>query len=66
MMQLYSPFEARSYQEAVKAMRAVGRDCIMKRLRAHKNGEEVQMDILSQILQLACELIIIVSKPHVI
>ena len=48
------------YRETVRALRAIGRDCIQKRIKALKEGVEVPHDILTCILKtasksLACE-----------
>ena len=61
-VQYYRPFEAKGYQEAVRAMRTVGKQCIEKRKEAIKNGEEKQRDILYQILQVACNSVHLWSK----
>ena len=58
LLQYYRPFEAKGYQEAVRAMRTVGKRCIEKRKEAIENGEEKQRDILYQILQVACKCLI--------
>ncbi|XP_064405688.1 cholesterol 24-hydroxylase-like isoform X2 [Halichondria panicea] len=47
------PFEVKSYQETIRALRMIGRDCIMKRIRAVEAGEQIPRDILSSILQVA-------------
>ena len=51
------PFEAEGYRETVRAIRIIGRDCIMKRIKMIESGAEVPNDILTHILQLACKLI---------
>ncbi|XP_064405692.1 cholesterol 24-hydroxylase-like [Halichondria panicea] len=47
------PFEVRGYKEAIRALRMIGRDCVMKRIRAVEAGEQIPRDILSSILQVA-------------
>ena len=49
------PLEVRGYRETIRALRIIGRDCIMKRITAIEAGEDVPRDILSSILQVACE-----------
>ena len=51
------PFKAEGYRETVRAIRIIGRDCIMKRIKMIESGAEVPNDILTHILQLACKLI---------
>ncbi len=55
--QYLHPFEVKGYQETVRALRMIGRDCIMKRIKAVEAGEQIPRDILSSILQVACECI---------
>ena len=45
------PLEAEGYRETVRAIRTIGRDCIQKRVRTIKSGEQPPNDILSHILQ---------------
>ena len=45
----------KGYRETIRAVRMIGRDCIMKRIKAVEDGEEIPRDILSSILQIACE-----------
>ena len=51
--QLLHPFESASYREAVRAIRKIGRDSILRRLQAINQGKEVPVDILSCILEFA-------------
>ena len=53
--QYLHPFEAEGYRETIRALRMIGRDCIMKRIKAVEDGEPIPRDILSSMLQLACE-----------
>ena len=50
-LQYLHPLEAEGYRETVRAIRAIGRDCIQKRIRTIKSGEQPPNDILSHILQ---------------
>ncbi len=56
-IQYLHPIEVKGYQETVRALRMIGRDCIMKRISAIEAGEQIPRDILSSILQVACEYI---------
>ncbi len=49
--------ETREIQEAMCAVRKMGRDVIEARISAIEKGEETPNDVLNQILQLACKLI---------
>ena len=40
----------------IRALRLIGRDCIKKRIHVVESGERVPNDILTHILQMACEL----------
>ena len=50
-LQYLHPLEAEGYRETARAIRAIGRDCIQKRIRTIKSGEQPPNDILSHILQ---------------
>ncbi len=56
-IQYLHPFEVKGYKETVRALRMIGRDCIMKRIKAVEAGEQIPRDILSSILQVACQCI---------
>ena len=47
------PFEAEGYRETIKAIRHIGRQCILRRFNAVANSEEVPNDILTQIVRIA-------------
>lgn len=51
------PFEAAKYRQAARDIRAIGRDCIKRRIKMIENGEQVPNDILTHILQIPCKLI---------
>ena len=53
LLQLLHPFEAKSYHKAVRALRAIGKECILKRIKALDSGGEVPSDILTCILKVA-------------
>ena len=53
-VQYLHPFEAEGYRESVRAIRMMGRDCIMKRIKMIEDGVEAPNDILAHILQLIC------------
>ena len=55
-LQYLHPFEAEGYRETVRAIRAIGRDCIQKRIGTIENGEQPPNDILSHILQVVSKL----------
>ena len=55
-LQYLHPLEAEGYRETVRAIRAIGRDCIQKRIRTIKSGEQPPNDILSHILQVVSKL----------
>ena len=44
------------YKQTARALRMIGRDCIKKRIEMVESGAEVPNDILTHILQVACEL----------
>ncbi len=46
----------RMYKQTAQALRMIGRDCIKKRIEMVESGAEVPNDILTHILQVACEL----------
>ena len=50
-VQYLHPLAAEGYRETVRALRAIGRDCIQKRIRTIKSGEQPPHDILSHILK---------------
>jgi len=50
-LQFLHPLEAEGYRETVRAIRTIGRDCIQKRIRTIKSGEQPPHDILSHILK---------------
>ena len=52
-MQLIHPYMAEGYREAVRAIRQIGKDCILRRFKAITNEEEVPNDILTQIIKTA-------------
>ncbi len=52
-MQYLHPFEAESYREAVRALRMIGRDAILRRVAALEKLETVPSDILSCILKVS-------------
>ena len=52
-MQLLHPHETEGYREAVRAIRQIGKDCIVRRIKAIDNDEEVPNDILTQIIRVA-------------
>ena len=68
LLQYLHPFEVKSYQETIRAMRMIGRDCIMKRIRAVEAGDQIPRDILSSILQVACEysMLMLIFTDHCI
>jgi hypothetical protein len=39
----------------MRALRMIGRDCIKKRIEMVESGKQVPNDILTHILQMACE-----------
>ena len=41
------------YCETVRAIRQIGKDCIVRRIKAIDNNEEVPSDILTQIIRVA-------------
>ncbi|KAL5496578.1 hypothetical protein EMCRGX_G012887 [Ephydatia muelleri] len=53
MIQYLHPFEAKGYRKAVRALRTIGKECIVKRIKALDSGEEVPNDILTHILKVA-------------
>ena len=54
-MQYFHPFKAAEYRKIVRAIREIGRVCIMERIQKIEGGEQVPNDILTHILRLACE-----------
>ena len=53
LVQLLHPSEAEGYREAIKAIRHIGCECILRRFKAVANNEEVPNDILTQIIRIA-------------
>ncbi|XP_064393862.1 cholesterol 24-hydroxylase-like [Halichondria panicea] len=53
LMRFYSPVETKEYQDAISAVRKLGRDQIEARIKAIESGQETPTDLLNQILQLA-------------
>lgn len=53
LVQLLHPSEAEGYRETIKAIRHIGRECILRRFKAVANNEEVPNDILTQIIRIA-------------
>ena len=53
-LQYFHPLEAAKYRKISRAIRAIGRDCIKKRIQLVENGQQVPNDILTHILQGAC------------
>ena len=51
LTQYMHPIETESYRETARAIRMIGKDCIERRIRAIKTGEQVPNDILSHILE---------------
>ena len=52
-MQLIHPYMTEGYREAIRAIRQIGQDCILRRFKAITNEEEVPNDILTQIIKIA-------------
>ena len=52
-MQYLHPYLMEGYREAARALRAIGRDCIQKRIQALEGGQPVPHDILTCILKTA-------------
>ena len=53
LFQYFHPFEAKGYRKAVRPLSTIGNKCIVKRIKALDNGEEVPNDILTHILKVA-------------
>eukprot|EP00731_Ephydatia_muelleri_P008176 Em0004g514a len=51
--QYLHPFEAKGYRKAVRALRTIGKECIVKRIKSLDSGEKVPNDILTHILKVA-------------
>ena len=51
--QIFHPYEAEGYRETIRAVRQIGRNCILQRFKAIANNEEVPNDILTQIIRIA-------------
>lgn len=52
-MQVCHPYEAEGYRETVRAIRRIGRECILQRFQTIRNYEDVPNDILTQIVKIA-------------
>ena len=52
-MQLLHPHVTEGYRETVRAIRQIGKECIVRRIKAIDNNEEVPNDILTQIIRVA-------------
>ena len=46
------PSQAQGYGKTARALRAVGRECVWKRINDIENGEKVHNDILTHILKI--------------
>jgi hypothetical protein len=53
LIQYLHPYVMEGYREAARALRAIGRDCIQKRIKALEEGQTVPHDILTCILKTA-------------
>eukprot|EP00731_Ephydatia_muelleri_P008075 Em0004g413a len=51
--QFFHPFECEGYRNAVRTLRGVGKECILKRMKVLDDGGEVPNDILTFILKSA-------------
>lgn len=54
LLQYWNQSEAESYRETARALRAIGRDVVLWKIKAINNGE-ISRDILSMMLQSACK-----------
>ena len=52
-LQYIHPMESRVYQESIRVIRKIGRECILRRIAMLEKGEPVPNDILSHILSIA-------------
>ena len=52
-LQLIHPYVTEGYREAVRAIRQIGQECVLRRFKAITNEEEVPNDILTQIIKTA-------------
>lgn len=52
-VQYLHPYVMEGYREAARALRAIGKDCIQKRIQALEGGQPVPHDILTCILKTA-------------
>ena len=52
-LQILHPHLTEGYRETVRGIRQIGRKCILQRLKAIFNKEEVPNDILTQIVRVA-------------
>ena len=52
-LQYIHPLEARAYQESIRVIRKIGRECILRRIAMLEKGEPAPNDILSHILSIA-------------
>ena len=59
-IQYLHPLEAEKYREVIRALRLIGEECIKKRIQMVESGEPVPNDILTHILQIACEYVTII------
>ena len=53
VFQILHPYLTEGYRETVRAIRQIGRECILQRFKAISNKEEVPNDILTQIVRVA-------------
>ncbi|KAL5497010.1 hypothetical protein EMCRGX_G013400 [Ephydatia muelleri] len=53
IFQYLHPFEAESYRETTRVLRAMGRDCILKTMKAVRSSDRIAPNILTCILQMA-------------
>ena len=52
-LQILHPHLTEGYRETVRAIRQIGRECILQRFKAISNEEEVPNDILTQSVRVA-------------
>lgn len=64
LAQYLHPLEAKEYREVIRALRLIGEDCIKKRIHMVESGEPAPNDILTHILQIACEYVTIVYLAY--
>ena len=65
-LQYFHPHKAEGYREAIRALRAIGKECVLKRIKALESGGEVPNDILSCILRVASRWLHLCLHPPVI